>query len=1045
MEKFQRILKNSNYSYDNFIRLLDSNESLQIKCEKITSLLSEFTEVFINSESNGIESHCSVLYKHPTLRHYILNQLTLVFINNLIVDKSWMKDYKKTTKSSTQKMKSTSPPTIQPHNKKRNYSDLYTIDQTPSPIHSPYHQKHSNSDNESTNKFLERQCIIIHEFLISNLLAKKNSPFWYPILEQWILKTLELSIKIILLNSNNSNNNNNISQIFEESLVNNQTLSLEFSILFHIIQKVSIEKFIQGKFKLLEKGGELQSAKENVVVDCDFWILCYIGIRYPNFILKLIFRHLLESIGKSNENRFINLFDFLMKQSQEVSTEIIENYLESQEYTMDDIIKLIKIATSNQYLTSMILPILFQYFTIHRLQSINSSSFSSSLLPLTTIIQNNLLNNDFINFNYSTEIIRLLRQCMECDNKQFQEISKSLFQELIFHFQRLYLKSFSTSSSDQEIPRFNFKSFNKILVESLDNQSQNQSIVDLSVLSTLYNGGNLELAIEILRLFIVNQKMNTPEFSWFTLIFQKQYPSVIDMVISKTLSEIGGHTVENEQQVLTILNSLYLYSIHEFHNNNDIEIQYKLFKSMVGQWPRLLKLIENPSNQIVSKISLDLLYHSFVHSIDDSKSLMESLDIRILLEKILKLYFIHLKSSLESKVTLYKLKHLYLKILINEFTLEINFKFTLNLIFDYIFSMETCLILKPIMPYLIAPSNTLLSPMFNYSNYEYHYNNEQQQKKSNIITIQKSSYQQQQHNEQVMEPVNNGEESMDMVITNYESMFEVNYLKKHYQYRVKDMNNPKHLPFKNIKSIQKKSTPKQQMEHLQEEYQHYQLNENELVEFIRDMITVQGYSNSNMIDMLLDELYERLNSQYPIPTWEYYQETLPKPSTWDRDLFIRKIFQQNPILWKILLLISELAPDRLSRCLEIIKSLLVNEISYWASEKFIKETPKSSHYQSTCDLITILLNSEFIFKPLSMSLEIIDRVSPEEVSYILHGIFNFIKDYQPTTSQYQPKLLKRSYPAHLDMDIYSVPLKSIFHKHMNEFCFLYGRFFSPKI
>jgi hypothetical protein len=48
----------------------------------------------------------------------------------------------------------------------------------------------------------------------------------------------------------------------------------------------------------------------------------------------------------------------------------------------------------------------------------------------------------------------------------------------------------------------------------------------------------------------------------------------------------------------------------------------------------------------------------------------------------------------------------------------------------------------------------------------------------------------------------------------------------------------------------------------------------------------------------------QLSTQAPVPTYEQYAEVLPKISPFERDIFLRKAFKQNPILLDILELIA---------------------------------------------------------------------------------------------------------------------------------------------
>ncbi|KAK5582678.1 hypothetical protein RB653_004263 [Dictyostelium firmibasis] len=352
------------------------------------------------------------------------------------------------------------------------------------------------------------------------------------------------------------------------------------------------------------------------------------------------------------------------------------------------------------------------------------------------------------------------------------------------------------------------------------------------------------------------------------------------------------------------------------------------------------------------------------------------------------------------------------------------------------------------------------------------------------------------------------------------SLLEINYERKYYHYKFNDMNNPNHIPFTNKpKNLKKRSEnnndyigkklessslinntneitfkkqrmrmKKQQLDSKEEKlvnketedddedqdqndeqvnYEKYNIlnNEIDLQSFIKSLVLYDSSSNNgnnhggdinDRLQILTNQFLLRVSSPYIEPSYDSYQEILPKQSHYERDIFIRNLFQQNPFLYRVLEIIS-IDGRELTKCLEIIKSLLVNEISYWYQcRNSYSESPiKSPHYHTTIQLVKALINAEFIIHPLNLSLELFDKIKADEISYILTSIWNFIKDYQPNPSQYQQQITssttndvttptyKRVF-NNCNTTPYSLTLKAIFHNHIKELCFHYARFFPKK-
>ena len=87
------------------------------------------------------------------------------------------------------------------------------------------------------------------------------------------------------------------------------------------------------------------------------------------------------------------------------------------------------------------------------------------------------------------------------------------------------------------------------------------------------------------------------------------------------------------------------------------------------------------------------------------------------------------------------------------------------------------------------------------------------------------------------------------------------------------------------------------------------------------------------------------------------------------------------------------------RCFEIVKSLLANLIGIWNLESSTTSA-QSPHLAMTLRVAEMLRQSQFLLPPLSHAVEILDRISPREVTSILMSFWQFLRDFPPSPSQY---------------------------------------------
>jgi len=205
------------------------------------------------------------------------------------------------------------------------------------------------------------------------------------------------------------------------------------------------------------------------------------------------------------------------------------------------------------------------------------------------------------------------------------------------------------------------------------------------------------------------------------------------------------------------------------------------------------------------------------------------------------------------------------------------------------------------------------------------------------------------------------------------------------------------------------------------------------------------YNHPSYIANLTEQFLARLSTAAPLPTYEQYAEVLPKISPFERDIFLRKIFKQNPVLLDILEIIAE-EPLEMIRLLEIMKGTLVNTISHWHADP-TSSTSKNPHCDFTVRFINILAKAQWIPHPLSCCGEITGTLTPAELSMLLITMWNFVRDFPPSPDSYVVSKAgkpRRIFAPPARLNVFIRPMRTIVHSHIAELGALYRAYFEPR-
>lgn len=134
----------------------------------------------------------------------------------------------------------------------------------------------------------------------------------------------------------------------------------------------------------------------------------------------------------------------------------------------------------------------------------------------------------------------------------------------------------------------------------------------------------------------------------------------------------------------------------------------------------------------------------------------------------------------------------------------------------------------------------------------------------------------------------------------------------------------------------------------------------------------------------------------PWPDEEFLKVTI------ERDLHIKRMFEDNSILWDLLLLVATVHPA-LCYCSVLLRAIMGVLLSFWGScqEKFTLNCAKQ--LQTTLQLINIMAIGQILPPPLSYVDEVIPLITPYETFSLLSDIWQYMHDNVPSPALFSLK------------------------------------------
>lgn len=164
----------------------------------------------------------------------------------------------------------------------------------------------------------------------------------------------------------------------------------------------------------------------------------------------------------------------------------------------------------------------------------------------------------------------------------------------------------------------------------------------------------------------------------------------------------------------------------------------------------------------------------------------------------------------------------------------------------------------------------------------------------------------------------------------------------------------------------------------------------------------------------------------------------------ERDIFINKLLEENPIIWDILFLVARTKPA-LCYCSVLLRGVAATLLSFWSScqEKSTSNCPKILH--TSRKLIFLMSLGELIPPPLSQMGDILSEFSPYEAYVVLNDMWKYMSDNVPSPDSFiqnEYGEMVRNAALSRAPEKYTMRLRHIMQSKIHKLGFMYPRMFA---
>ncbi|XP_027049522.1 integrator complex subunit 5-like [Pocillopora damicornis] len=162
--------------------------------------------------------------------------------------------------------------------------------------------------------------------------------------------------------------------------------------------------------------------------------------------------------------------------------------------------------------------------------------------------------------------------------------------------------------------------------------------------------------------------------------------------------------------------------------------------------------------------------------------------------------------------------------------------------------------------------------------------------------------------------------------------------------------------------------------------------------------------------------------------------------TIERDLRIKKTFDDNPILWALVSIVAR-GVSSLSKCSPLVSSLLATVMSNWEVYRGSTVDQSSLNFKVTCFITDIMTKASWLPPPLSRVGAVFGLLKPKEIYTILNTMWKVLKEFPPPSSAMTPEATRQRWQQGTAFKTQKEVVKAIFVNNIEKLGHHYARVF----
>ncbi|XP_020625038.1 integrator complex subunit 5-like isoform X2 [Orbicella faveolata] len=162
--------------------------------------------------------------------------------------------------------------------------------------------------------------------------------------------------------------------------------------------------------------------------------------------------------------------------------------------------------------------------------------------------------------------------------------------------------------------------------------------------------------------------------------------------------------------------------------------------------------------------------------------------------------------------------------------------------------------------------------------------------------------------------------------------------------------------------------------------------------------------------------------------------------TIERDLRIKKTFDDNPILWALVSIVAR-GVSSLSKCSPLVSSLLATIMSYWEVYRGSSVDQSTLNFKVTCFITDIMTKASWLPPPLSRAGAVFGLLQPKEIFTVLNTMWKVLKEFPPPSSAMTPEATRQRWQQGTAFKTQKEVVKAIFVNNIERLGHHYARVF----